>query len=149
MSMLQLVVSSPVQAHQAVNDLYQGVIKPHTRTGAQGVITWQTMNSWLREKHRAAFHGYILDTFAEGVWFTDADTGLPFRFSKPVWKHYLKTRFLAPKVEEYVDKHGEVKFRELPLSTESLSDDEYSEFLMAVQAFAVCDLGLDFPEEGY
>ncbi|MDB5731734.1 MAG: hypothetical protein JWQ03_1629 [Variovorax sp.] len=147
---LECVVASPVEAHSVVNNLFQHHIKPHTRTGAQGVITWQTMSAYLHEKHRAAFHGPILKAFSEQVWFIDGETGRRFRWSKAAWKQWLKEEFCPQKFEEYTDRTtGEVKTRVLPLSTESLSDDEYQEFLMAVQACGMLDFNIEFEEEGY
>ncbi len=75
MSTLQYRVSSPREAHDTVLGLYQGVMKPHTRGGAAGVITWQTESSYLRTKLRAAFHGPVLKAISEQVWFTDEATG--------------------------------------------------------------------------
>lgn len=150
MSRLELVVSSPVEAHQALNGLYKEVVKPHTRTGAAGVIVWQTMSSYLHERLRAAFHGPICKAFSEQVWFTDADTGKRFRYSRAVWKEALKQEFLVPKLEEYIARRGgseEVRVRMQRLSTEDLTDDEYQEFLMEVQAFGVTEYGMVFEEE--
>lgn len=147
---MQLVVSSPREAHESLNGLYQHVIKPHTRTGAQGVITWQTKNEHQRLKMRGAFHGPILKAISEQVWFKD-ERGRAYRYSREVWKHFLKQQFLTPVMEEYTSrKHGgEIRVRQRRLSTEDLSDDEYQTFLMEVQAFATVDLGVEFEEEGY
>jgi hypothetical protein len=144
---LQFRVASPREAHDTAVGLYQGVMKPHTRTGAAGVITWQTESSWLRTKLRAAFHGPVLKAISEQVWFTDEASGRRFRYSRAVWKEYLKQQFLDPKVEEYVDGADEIKVRLCRTSTEDLSDDEYLAFLMEVQAFAITDLGVEFEEE--
>jgi hypothetical protein len=150
MSTLQLVVSTPVEAHQAMNGLYKEVIKPHTATGATGVLTWQTSSSYLRLKHRGAFHGPVLRDISEQVWFTDEKTGRRFRYGREVWKEFFKRELLEPKLEEYtVRSTGEVKVRLRRLSTEDLSDDEYSEFLAAVMGFACTELGVEFQDEGY
>ena len=77
MTTLQFRVASPREAHDTAVGLYQGVMKPHTRTGAAGVITWQTESSWLRTKLRAAFHGPVLKAISEQVWFTDEASGHP------------------------------------------------------------------------
>jgi frataxin-like iron-binding protein CyaY len=145
---LQFRVASPREAHDTVVGLYQGVMKPHTRTGAAGVITWQTENEWLRMKMRAAFHGPILKAISEQVWFTDEASGRRFRYSRSVWKEFLKVQFLNPKLEERVDQvTGELKPTLCCTSTEELSDDEYLEFLMEVQSFAILDLGVVFEED--
>ena len=143
-------VSTPVDAREAMGSMYRSHVQPHTKTGAAGVLTWQTESSWLREKMRGAFHGHILDAFADQVWFRDEKTGLAFRYAKPVWKEYLKQQFLTPKYDERIVKGtGELKLRARRLSTEELSDDEYGEFMLKVQAFGVVDLGIEFDEEGY
>jgi hypothetical protein len=147
---LELVVASPVEAHEALNGLYRNVVKPHTRTGAQGVISWQTMSSKLHERHRAAFHGPICKAFSEQVWFKDAETGRAFRYSRTAWKEALKQEFLLPRIEEYIARRGgseEVRVRMLRLSTEDLYDDEYQDFLLEVQAFGVTEYGMVFEEE--
>lgn len=145
---MELPVSSPAEAHQVINGLYQQVIKPHTRTGARGVITWHTENTWLRERLYAAFHGPILEAFRDQVWFTDADTGRRFRYSKEVWKEHLKREFCPRKYEERTNKTtGEITTRELELSLTNLTDDELQEFLMDVQAFGALDLGVIFDDE--
>lgn len=150
MTTLQVVVSSPADAHQVMNNLYQGVIKPHTKTGAQGVLTWETMSTKLRLKHRGAFHGPVLKAISDQVWFTDEKTGRRFRYAKAIWKEFFKQQFLEPKLEEYrVKATGEIKVRLRRLSTEELSDDEYSDFLHQVQAFAMDELNVEFEEEGY
>jgi hypothetical protein len=147
---LEFVVASPVEAHQVINGLYREVVKPHTAKGAQGVLSWQTMSSWLHERHRAAFHGPVCKAFSDQVWFTDAETGRRFRYSRELWKHFLKQQFLEPKVEQYIARRGdceEVRVRMLRLSTEDLTDDEYNEFLMEVQSFGVNECGVIFDEE--
>lgn len=147
MTTLQFMVASPVEANQVLNGLYKEVVKPHTAKGAAGVISWQTHNVYLREKHRGAFHGPVLKAIAEQLWFTDEKTGARFRYSRAFWKRWLKEEFLTPKVQEYVvKKTGEVKYRLLPLSTEALSDDEYNVFLLEVQAFGT-HWGVVFEEE--
>jgi len=147
---VQVMVASPREAHQVLNNLYQQVVKPHTRTGARGVLTWQTESSYRREQLYAAFHGPILKAFREQVWFTDEESGRRFRYSKEAWKQYLKQEFCPVKFEERINRQtGEVEMRELELSLTNLSDDELQLFLTEVQAFGINDLGIVFEEEGY
>ncbi|MNR50088.1 hypothetical protein D3C85_1695540 [compost metagenome] len=42
---------------------------------------------------------------------------------------------------------GEIKVRQRRRSTEALTDDEFSEFLLKVQAHAVTELGVVFTEQ--
>lgn len=134
-------VASPRQAHEAVNHLYQEVIKPHTRKGAQGRVIFETVNTHLRHELRKMFHGPILSDFAWQVWLPDPVTGQKRRYSPRVWKLHLKDLFCPAQFDE--------AGKELPKSTESLSDDEFSEFLVAVQAYGVVDLGITFTEKDH
>jgi hypothetical protein len=150
MTTLQFLVRTPVQAHETINGLWKGVIQPHTRTGAAGVITWETHNAWLRRKMRAKFHGPVLRDISEQVWLTDPKTGLRYRNTKAVWKEFFRELFIEPDIEEYkVRATGEIKYRLKRLSTESLSDDQFSEFLTAVEAYAITELDVEFQDEGY
>jgi hypothetical protein len=148
-STFSVMVNTPVDAHQVLSNLFQQQVKPHTRQGKRGVITWHTESTYLRLKHRGAFHGYILDAFSNQVWFKDETTGRQFRYAKEVWKEYLKQQFLPPRMEEYRKRTGEIAVRKRRPSTEDLTDDEYSLFLDQVCAFGITELGIEFPEESY
>jgi hypothetical protein len=138
-------VATPVEAHSALTQLWTDRIRPHTRAGGAGVLTWQTASTYLRLKHRGLFHGPVLEAFSEQVWFRDDVSGVQFRYSKEAWKHYLKVQFCPAQLEEYTTRAGEVKVRRRKLSTEALSDDEYGDFLDQVVAFGI-ELGIEFPE---
>jgi hypothetical protein len=145
---LQLLVRTPAEANQVMNNLYREVVKPHTAHGGAGILTWQSESQYLREKHRAFFHGPLLRAFAQQVWLHDPKLGRARPFSKDVWKELLKREFLEPKLEEYtVRSTGEVKYRLRALSTEALSNDEYNDFLHQCMALGH-ELGVDFNEEG-
>jgi len=134
-------VRSPREAHEAVVELYQTAMKPYLRKGARGRITWETVNSELRNQLRKLLHGPVLRDFAEQVWLTDPETGVRHRYSPAVWKEHLKDLF-CPMKEDPVTK----KMRK---STELLSDDEFSQFIEEVRAYGILDLGIEFTEEGY
>jgi hypothetical protein len=135
-------VASPRQAHEAVNHLYQEVIKPHTRKGAQGRVIFETVNTHLRHELRKMFHGPILTDFSQQVRLPDPVTGKLVRYSPRAWKFHLKDLFCPAQFDENTGA-------ELPKSTEALSDDEFSEFLVAVQAYGVVDLGITFTEKDH
>lgn len=143
-----IMVHSPREAHQALNDLFQQEIKPHCKTGAAGIVSWQTTSHYLRHQLRKAFHGYVLRDIAEQVWLHDPRTGMRVRYAPLAWKNLFRQMFVEPTFEEYtVRATGEIKVRERRRSTEELSDDEFQTFLLQVQAFAVVDLGVEFSEE--
>lgn len=132
-------VASPRQAHEAVNHLYQDVIKPHTRTGAAGRVIFETVNTHLRHELRKMFHGPILSDFAFQVWLWDPIAEQRVRYTPAVWKRHLKDLFCPAQFDD--------AGKELPKSTERLSDDEFSEFIVAVQAYGVVDCGITFSEK--
>ena len=148
MTTRSVLVASPRAAHQAVVDLFQHEIKPHTKRGAAGIVTWQTVDEYHRHQMRKMFHGPVLKDISEQVWVEDTITGCRVRYVPLAWKHYFAELFIAPTFEEYtVRKTGEVKVRQRRRSTEELTDDEFSEFLIQVQAHAVTEWGVEFTEQ--
>ena len=142
------IVANPREAHEAVNALYQHEIKPHTSKGAAGRIVWETVNDYRRHQLRKFFHGAVLRDIAEQVWFRDPVIGCRVRYHPLTWKRYFAELFIEPQFEEYTVKAtGEVKVRQRRRSTEELSDDQFAEFLLQVQAFAAVDLGVEFAEQ--
>ena len=147
MATRSMVVNSPRSAHAAVQELYLQDIKPHTKRGAKGRITWETVNDHRRHQMRKFFHGPVLRDIAEQVWLIDEQRGVRVRYAPPAWKDLFREWFIEPTFEEYVVRStGELKLRERRRSTEELSDDEFAVFLLQVQAFAVVDLGVEFTE---
>lgn len=147
MATRSVVVNSPRSAHAAVRELYLQDIKPHTKRGAKGRITWETVNDHRRHQMRKFFHGPVLRDIAEQVWLLDEQRGVRVRYAPMVWKYFFRELFVEPTFEEFVVRStGEVKVRECRRSTEALSDDEFAVFLLQVQAFAVVDLGVEFTE---
>lgn len=132
-------VDSPRRAHEAANHLYQQVMKPHTKTGARGRLIFETVNTHLRHELRKMFHGPILADFSQQVRLWDPIAQKPVRYSPAVWKEHLKELFCPQKF----DDDG----KPLPKSTERLSDDEFSEFIVEVQAYGVVDCGVTFTEK--
>ena len=147
MTTRSVVVTSPRSAHIAVTELFQQEIKPHTARGAAGIVTWTTVNEYRRHQLRKFFHGPVLNDIAEQVWVYDAATGCRVRYMPKVWKEYFRQLFVAPTFEEYtVKRTGEVKVRECRRSTEDLSDDQFAEFVLQVQAYSVTELDVVFQE---
>lgn len=132
-------VSNPREAHEAVNDLYKNVIKPHTCRGARGRIIFESVNDNLRHELRKMFHGPILADFAEQVWLPDPETRNRVRYAPAVWKEHLKDLFCPLKTDPRTGQPAK--------STELLSDDEFSEFLEQVRAYGVLDCGIEFTEK--
>jgi hypothetical protein len=148
MTSASYIVSSPRQAHEVVTELYQNQIKPHTKTGAKGLITWQTVNAYRRHQLRKMFHGPVLRDIAQQVWVRDAITGCRIRYTPIAWKLFFAQLFIEPTFEEYTVKAtGEVKVRERRRSTEELGDDAFAEFVLQVQAWAAVEYGVEFTEQ--
>lgn len=148
MTTRSVIVASPRAAHQAVSELFQQEIKPHTQKGAAGIVSWQTVNEYRRHQLRKMFHGPVLKDISEQVWVHDPGTGRPIRYVPLAWKRYFAELFIEPTFEEFTARAtGELKVRERRRSTEELSDDDFGEFVLQVQAFAVCELGVTFTEQ--
>lgn len=148
MTTRSVLVASPRAAHQAVTELFQQEIKPHTAKGAAGIVSWQTVNEYMRHQMRKALHGAILRDIAEQVWVFNAATGMHERWQPLAWKRLFSEWLIEPTFEEYtVKRTGEVKVRQRRRSTEELSDDDFAEYLLQVQAMAVIDLNVTFTEQ--
>lgn len=145
--MEQRMLSSPRSAHEAALELY-GIAKEATKTGARFLMQLVSTNHYYRHQLRKAFHGPVLRDIAHQVWIVDEKNGVRFRYVPLAWKHYFAELFIEPTFEEYtVKKTGEVKVRQRRRSTEELSDDEFAEFLLKVQAHAVTEWGVTFTEQ--
>lgn len=116
------------QGHMAVVNLYQHHIKADIGRGLRGRLTWEPINTETRAGMRAYFHGILLKDFA-------AYTGE----SVEECKRQLTEEFCPPQF----DNTG----TELKKSTERMSDAEYSDFLLQVEAFCVVDTGIEFTEQ--
>lgn len=148
MTTRSVLVASPRAAHAAVSELFQQEIKPHTAKGAAGIVSWQTVNDYRRHQLRKMFHGPVLKDIAEQVWLRDPATGRDIRYVPLAWKRYFAELFIEPSFEEYrVKATGEIKVRQRRRSTEELTDDEFTEFLLQVQAHAVTEWGVEFTEQ--
>ena len=148
MSTAQYLVHTPREAHEVLNELFQGQIKPHTAHGHPGIVTWQTVSAYRRHQLRKMFHGPVLRDIAHQVWVLDPTGTCRIRYTPKAWKQYFAELFIEPTFETYtVRSTGEVKLRECHRSTEALDDDAFAEFLLQVQAFAVVDLNVTFTEQ--
>lgn len=121
-------VDNRAQGHMAAVNLYRHYIKPHTLQGGRGRLSWEPIDQTTRAGMRKLFHGFILKDFA-------AQTG----YSVVAWKAWLTEKFVPPQFDEAgneVEKH-----------TEAMSDEQYSTFLLEVQAFGAVDVGIEFTEQ--
>jgi hypothetical protein len=143
----QRLMNSPRSAHETFRELY-AIAKDRTRTGAKYLLQLVSTNDYYRHQLRKAFHGPVLRDISEQVWVLDEPRGVRVRYVPKAWKEYFAQLFIEPTFEEYtVKKTGEIKVRERRRSTEELSDDEFAEFLLKVQAHAVCEWGVQFVEQ--
>lgn len=131
-------VCSAQQGHEAANQLWQH-IKPQTLDGVRGRLIWEPIDTTHRHQLRKLFHGPVLTDFSEQVWLMDPATDTRVRYTPAVWKRHLKDVFCPARF----DAAG----NELPKSTEALSDDQFSDFVLACQAYGTVDLGIEFTEQ--
>jgi hypothetical protein len=146
-SQMSFLMASPREAHAALMELWK-IIKAHARKGARSVVTWHTVNAHRRSAQRAAFHGPVLRTIAMQVWLYDPVAKCRVRYHPLTWKRYFAELYIEPTFSDIVDPDtGEIRQTLDRRSTEALTDDEFAEFLARVQAFAVTDLNVTFPED--
>lgn len=124
-------VTDPRSGHLAALNLYRHAIKPCTRQGGGGRLTWEEFNPTNRTGMRRAFHGFILKEFV-------AHTG----HSYAEMKAWLTWKFCP----DQFDADGAL-VSEFEKSTEAMSDTEYSVFLTEVKAFGCRELDMVFPEQ--
>lgn len=143
---VQHLVDSRQSAHAAATALY-GAAKRGTEKGRSFLMQLISSEPERRHQLRKMFHGPVLKDISEQVWVFDPVTSRRVRYAPAAWKILFAQMFIAPTFEEVVVR-GKKVVRERHRSTEELTDDEFSIFLLQVQAFAVCELGVEFAEEG-
>lgn len=93
------------------------------------------------DKQRRFYHGHILRTIAAKAEVNGQ------RFDMPVWKEYLRDKFLGHKTLTTKNPMtGKKVRRRVRVSTEDLGVKGYSELIDRVAAFAATELGVEFYE---
>ena len=133
-------VATVETAHQAVNELYKHFVKPQILDGARGRLIWEPLNTTYRHQLRKLFHGSVLEAFSMNVRVLDAESGRMVRYLPPVWKRHLTDLFCPA---QFADDGAE-----LVKSTEKLSDEEFSDFILACEAYGATEHDIEFPERG-
>ncbi len=147
MSELAIRLTSPRQAREDIAQAYRETLLPDLRRGRHWILTLQTSDAYFRHQLRKLYHGYILRDISEQAWAWCPFANAWVRYAKPVWKRFFSEMFIPATFQEYtVRGTGEIKLRQLRLSTEALSDDAFQLFLLQVQAYATGDLGVVFEE---
>jgi len=124
-------ITTTRQGHMAAVNLYQHCIKPHTTAGGAGRLTWEPLEQKHRHQLRKMFHGPVLQAFVEHTGHSHKEI-----------KFQLKQLFCP----DQFDAAGNL-VPDDEKSTEELSDEQFSQFLLEVQAFGAAELGLIFPEQ--
>lgn len=122
-------IATPRQGHAATNNLWRHAIKPCTSAGGRGRLTWESIDLDTRAGMRKFFHGFVLPDFA-------SFTGIGVN----AWKLWLTAAFCPPQF----DADGSLVEKK---STEAMTDEQYGQFLLEVQAFGVVDVGITFTEQ--
>lgn len=122
-------VIDPRSGHLAALNLYRDAIKPATRQGGCGRLTWEDANPTTRAGMRKAFHGYVLKAFVD-------QTG----YSQKEMKDILTWQFCP----DQFDDDGEL-VGEFEKSTEAMTDSQFAQFLIDVEVWGARELGLLFP----
>lgn len=141
---------NPRQGEAEYLRLYRETIRPDLQAGRRGVLTYTSTSAYYRHQLRKLFHGPVLLDFATQVRVWCPHQQLMVRYPKKAWKEHLRM-FVEPAFEDIIDPDtGEVLgVRELPASTERLSDDDFAEFLLQVAAYGAMEHGVVFTEQDY
>lgn len=143
MTTISIMANTPAGKHAAVTSIYQQIKNDHRMWEIRAV----TVEDHKSIQMRAALHGHILPAISQQARVFNPRTGKHEHWSPRAWKELFRDLFIAPIVQEYTDRDGVIKTRVMRRSTEDLSNDEYQDFLLKVQAYAVADLHVVFPEE--
>ncbi len=145
MTTFALMANSPASLHQAVLQVYQ---QAKAEPGALWEIRATTVDRRKRIAMRGAYHGIILPAIAQQAMVLCPFTMRTVLRTPSAWKELFRELFIPPTVQERVNRRtGEAKLVLVKRSTEDLTDDEYQDFILKVQALAVTDLNVVFPEE--
>jgi hypothetical protein len=133
------VISSPEQAHEAANEIYQRHLKP---AAADGVIMRVDVQEWDDDRslqQNRFYWGPCLKEISEqarvaGVQYTDE-----------AWHEFFKRQFLGFEIEKvYVAGRKRATIIRRLRSTTKLGVRKFSKYLDQLQAYAATELGVKF-----
>lgn len=131
---------NPVQAHMHLNKQVWPWAKAMLTAGHKLVVDVRLAEDVKTDQQRKYYHGVVLNEIAKQARVNGQ------RFPLAVWKEHFRNEFLGFKTVSVVNPMtGKKSRRRVRLSTEDLGLRAYNELIERVTAFAVTELGVEFP----
>ncbi len=131
---------NPVQAHIHLNKQVWPWAKAMLTAGHRLVVDVRLAEDAKTDQQRKYYHGVVLAEIAK-----QARVGGQ-RFPLAVWKEHFRKEYLGFKTMTVVNPmNGKKSRRRVRISTEDLGVRAYNELIERVTAFAVTELGVEFP----
>jgi len=133
--------ANPVEAHKTLSDQVWKQVKALAMDGHATVVEIRIAEDCKTDKQRRYLHGCVLLNIA-----MQADVNGQ-KFPMCVWKEHFRAEFLGFKTRTHKNPiTGKKVRRRERVSTEDLGVKGYNEYIERVTAFAVTDLGVEFPD---
>ncbi len=136
---LHVTLTGPDQGRDVVRGQLLPYIGQLIEAGKRVVVTAMEEEDSKSIRQRNYYHGVVLVEIAEQARIEGQ------QFDAPVWKNYLRERFVGYRWE--VTKNpmtGKKQRRKVRISTEDLGIKAYSKLIDEVSAFAATELGVTF-----
>lgn len=142
--MNQILCINQVQAHLAITKTIWPEIKAQTTAGNRMVLEIRLADDAKSDEQRKYYHGIVLLEISK-----QARPG-GTQFSLQVWKEYFRDLYLGTKTQTFTNPMtGRKSRRRIRKSTEDLSLKGYTKLIEQVTAYAVTELGVQFPVEDH
>lgn len=136
-----VTVSTPVDAHRVVSDLYARVLKPMTSSGKAMQITVCQAEDDRTVAANRYYWGVVLKEISEQAKIEGST------YMAEAWHELFKRQFLGYQIEKVVVAGSKRKrVRRSLRSTARLKVRAWHKYLDQVMAYAVTDLGVEFSE---
>lgn len=142
--MNQILCINPQQAHLAITSQIWPAIKAQTMAGNRMMLEIRLAEDAKTDEQRRYYHGVILTEISKQA----RPNGQ--QFSLQVWKEYFRDLYLGHKTQTFTNPMtGKKSRRRLRKSTEDLGVKGYTKLIEQVTAYAVTELGVQFPVEDH
>ncbi len=139
--MNRISLFNPQQAHVVLSALFKDYIKPMTAAGTKLELEIRRADDAKSDRQRAYYHKAVLTEIAKQAKVNGQT------FPMAVWKEHFRSVYLGFKTVTCVNPMtGKKSRRRVRQSTEDLGVKAYSDLIEKVTAFAVTELGVQFPE---
>lgn len=140
--MLQTEWRNPQQAHASLSDSVWPWAKSMLTAGHRLVAEFRLAEDAKTDGQRRYYHGIVLTEIAKQATVNGQ------RFPLAVWKEHFRSEYLGFKTVSFTNPMtGKKSRRRVRKSTEDLGVKAYAQLIERVTAFAVTELGVEFPAQ--